>query len=167
MSEKPIFAGGRNILVSKPEPEPVGESAIRDLYLQLLAGWNKRNADEFAALFEEEGHCVGFDGSSMNGRAEIRSHLHQIFADHPTAAYIEKIREMRFLTPDVAVLRAVVGMVPPGQSNLNPAANAIQTIIAVKHEDQWRIALFQNTPAQFHGRPELAEALTEELQQLL
>lgn len=30
-----------------------------------------------------------------------------------------------------------------------------------------RSALFQNTPAQFHGRPELVEALTEELRQLL
>lgn len=28
-------------------------------------------------------------------------------------------------------------------------------------------ALFQNTPAQFHGRPELAQQLTAELQQLL
>jgi hypothetical protein len=27
--------------------------------------------------------------------------------------------------------------------------------------------LSQNTPAQFHGRPELAEALTRELQELL
>ena len=30
-------------------------------------------------------------------------------------------------------------------------------------DGQWRIALFQNTPAQFHGRPEAAEALTDEL----
>jgi len=27
--------------------------------------------------------------------------------------------------------------------------------------------LFQNTPAQFHGRPELVQQLTEELRQLL
>ena len=33
--------------------------------------------------------------------------------------------------------------------------------------DGWRIALYQNTPAQFHGRPELSRALTEELRQLL
>jgi uncharacterized protein (TIGR02246 family) len=74
---------------------------------------------------------------------------------------------VRFLTPDVAILRAVVGRVPPGQSDLNPAANAVQSLVAVKQDDQWRIALFQNTPAQFHGRPELAQKLTEELRQLL
>jgi uncharacterized protein (TIGR02246 family) len=73
----------------------------------------------------------------------------------------------QFLTPEVAILRAVAGMVPPGQSDLNPAVNAVQTLVAAKHDGRWRIALFQNTPAQFHGRPELAQQLTEELRQLL
>lgn len=143
------------------------ESEVRTLYQQLLAGWNKRNAYEFAALFAEDGHVIGFDGSQYNGRAEIESEIGQIFADHPTAAYVGKIREVRFLSPEVAVLRAVVGMVPPGQSDLNPAVNTIQTVVAREHEGWWRIALFQNTPAQFHGRPELVQQLTEELRQLL
>jgi uncharacterized protein (TIGR02246 family) len=129
--------------------------------------WNKRNAADFAALFEEKGHVVGFDGSQMNGRAEIETVIGQIFADHMTAAYVGKIREVRFLTSEVAILRAVAGMAPPGQSDLNPAVNTVQTLVAAKRTAQWRIALFQNTPAQFHGRPELAEALTEELRQLL
>lgn len=143
------------------------ESEVRALYQQLLAGWNKRNAHEFAALFAEDGHVIGFDGSQYNGRAEIETEIGQIFADHQTAAYIGKIRGVRFLSPEVAVLRAVVGMVPPGQSDLNPAVNTIQTVVAGKYEGRWRIALFQNTPAQFHGRPELVQQLTEELRQLL
>ena len=49
---------------------------------------------------------------------------------------------MRFLTPDVAVLRAVAGMVPPGQSDLNPAVNAVQTLVAARQDGQWRIAVF-------------------------
>jgi len=55
-------------------------------------------------------------------------------------------------------------MVPPGKSDINPETNAIQSLIAVRSGDGWQIALFQNTPAQFHGRPEQAKALTEELQ---
>jgi uncharacterized protein (TIGR02246 family) len=143
------------------------EAAIRSLYQQLLAGWNKRSAHDFAAPFAENGHVVSFDGSQYNGRAEIEAEIGQIFADHLTAAYVWKIREARFLTPEVALLRAVAGMRPPGQSELNPAANAIQTLVAARREGEWRIALFQNTPAQFHGRPELSEALTAELRQLL
>lgn len=143
------------------------ESEVRTLYGQLLDAWNGRSSRKFAALFAEEATVVGFDGSLMNGPAEIEGALNQIFADHPTAAYIGKIREVRFLTPEVALLRAVVGMVPSGQSDLNPAVNAIQSLVAMKGKDEWRITLFQNTPAQFHGRPDLADALTQELRQLL
>ncbi|MER3424166.1 MAG: DUF4440 domain-containing protein [Nitrospiraceae bacterium] len=143
------------------------EREVCALYQELLSCWNKRNAADFAALFENDGHAVGFDGSSHNGRAEIESDLSRIFADHPTAAYVGKVRSVRFLTAEVAVLRAVAGMVPPGKTDLNPAVNAIQTMIAVKQDRRWRIALFQNTPAAFHGRPELSEKLTEELRQVL
>ncbi len=108
-----------------------------------------------------------FDGSPLNGQSEIEASLRQIFADHPTAAYVGKIREVRFLTPAVAVLRAVVGMVSPGQSDLNPALNAVQTLVATTRDGRWRIAVFQNTPAAFHGRADLREQLTEELRQVL
>ncbi len=156
-----------NLQTSQSSVNSADEAAIRGLYQQMLAGWNKRNAPEFAALFAEDGNIVGFDGSQYNGRAEIEAEIGKIFADHQTAAYVWKVREVRFLTPDVAILRAVVGMVQPGQPDLNPAANAIQSLVATKQDDKWRIALFQNTPAQFHGRPELVQKLTEELRQLL
>jgi ABC-type ATPase with predicted acetyltransferase domain len=38
---------------------------------------------------------------------------------------------------------------------------------ALISEDQWQIAVFQNTPAQFHRRPELARNMTDELRLLL
>jgi uncharacterized protein (TIGR02246 family) len=140
---------------------------VRALYRQLLDGWNKRSADSFAALFTNDGSVVGFDGSQMTGRAEIASTLQHIFANHSTATYVAKVRSVRFLAPEVAVLRAVAGMVSPGQSDLNPAVNTLQTLVATKRDGQWCIDLFQNTPAQFHGRPELVQELTEELRQLL
>ena len=143
------------------------EQDVRSLYREILTRWNSRNAGALADLFGADANIVGFDGSPLNGRGEIASSLAGIFADHPTASYVGKVREVRFLTPDVAVLRAVAGMVPPGQSDLNPAVNAIQTLVAVKRDGRWHGAVYQNTPAQFHGRPELARQLTEELRQVL
>src|SRR5688572_9415917 len=105
------------------------EPAIRTLYHQLLEGWNRRQAGELAALFTQDGQQVGFDGSHYNGRAAIEAAIGQIFADHQTARYVGKIKEVRWLTADVALLRAVVGMVPPGQADLNPAVNAIQSLV--------------------------------------
>lgn len=45
--------------------------------------------------------------------------------------------------------------------------NTHYTLIVVKKDGNWRIQLFQNTPAQFHGRPELVEQMTEELSAIL
>ncbi len=148
-------------------PKVNKEDDIRSLYRSLLDAWNRRNAEEFAALYEQDGISIGFDGSQMKGQEEIGTTLSQIFADHQTSAYIAKVREVRFLAPEVAILRAICGMVQSGKADLNPAVNAIHTLVARKHENQWRIALFQNTPAQFHGRPDLAENMTEELRQVL
>jgi uncharacterized protein (TIGR02246 family) len=139
---------------------------IKNLYKELLDSWNKQDAMEMASLFAEDGSSVGFDGSQMNGKAQIESEIGQIFSHHQTASYGGKIREVRFLSPAVALLRAVAGMVPPGRKDINPEVNAIQSLIVIKENDMWRISLFQNIPAQFHGRPELAEALTRELQEL-
>jgi uncharacterized protein (TIGR02246 family) len=147
--------------------ETSGDSPIAALYHQLLDNWNRRDASAFAALFDDEGQSIGFDGSPMSGRDEIAKTLGQIFADHVTATYVAKIRDIRLLAPDVALLRAVVGMIPPGQPDINPVVNAMQTIVAVRHGGEWRIALLQNTPAQFHGRPEMAEGLSRELRELL
>lgn len=137
------------------------------LYRQLLESWNRRDPSGYAALFADDGHAIGFDGSQMHGRGEIEASLRRIFADHLTAAYVGKVKAETQLGDDVTVVRAICGMVPPGRSELNPAVNAIQTLVAVRSAGRWKIAHFQNTPAQFHGRPDLADALTNELRQLL
>jgi uncharacterized protein (TIGR02246 family) len=141
------------------------EQSVRALYEGILAYWNARDAGRMAAVFTRDCHLVGFDGSQLEGRAAVESEMTRIFADHPTARYVGIIRQVQFLSRTVAALRAVAGMVPPGQTDLNPALNTIQTLIATKQDESWRVALYQNTPAQFHGRPEAVKALTDELRQ--
>ena len=143
------------------------EQAVAALYRRFLDSWNRRDAAAMAALFDENGYLVGFDGSSMTGPEEIERTIAGIFADHQTMPYVGKVRDVRFLTPDSAMLRAVAGMPFRDQKALNPAVNTIQTLVAVQRESAWRIALLQNTPAQFHGRADLSQALTDELEQLL
>jgi uncharacterized protein (TIGR02246 family) len=133
------------------------------LYARMLEAWNRRDADGFTQLFADNCSIVGFDGSQMNGRAESHAQLSAIFASHPTASYVAKVREVRSLDSHVALLRSVVGMVPPGQRDVNPAVNAVQSVVVVLESDQPRIALLHNTPAAFHGRPQLSEQLTTEL----
>jgi uncharacterized protein (TIGR02246 family) len=137
------------------------------LYETLLNAWNRQDGDAMAATFADDGEMIGFDGSQVGGRSEIASEMSRIFADHETATFVWKVRSARPLAPGLGLLRAVAGMVPPGQSDINPDVNTHHTVLASRSDDGWRIVLFQNTPAQFHGRPELKERLTEELRRLL
>jgi len=41
--------------------------------------------------------------------------------------------------------------------------NAVQSVVVVHNAGEMRIALLHNTPAAFHGRPNLGEELTREL----
>jgi uncharacterized protein (TIGR02246 family) len=140
---------------------------IHALYQHLIDGWNHRSAHAMAEHFTEDGEMIGFDGSLSIGREEILSHLKPIFEHHLTAPFVSKIKSVRLVGSDAAILRAIAGMVPHGQSDVQPNLNTHHTLVAVNSEGKWRIQLFQNTPAQFHGRPELVEQMTEELRQLL
>lgn len=69
---------------------------IKRLYEQILTGWNQQDAT-----------LVGFDGSQIESRAGIEAHLQPIFADHPTAVYIAKVREVRPLHKGVWQLKII------------------------------------------------------------
>ncbi|MCG7337433.1 SgcJ/EcaC family oxidoreductase [Sporosarcina sp. ACRSM] len=140
---------------------------VQNLYQKLIDAWNRRDAKGMSEQFAEHGVQIGFDGSKIIGQEEIFLHVKPIFEEHPTAPFVTKVKDIRSLGDDAAILHAIAGMIPPGKSDIEPAVNAHQTLVAVKQDRGWRIELFQNTPAQFHGRPELVEEMTEELRQLL
>jgi uncharacterized protein (TIGR02246 family) len=139
------------------------DAAVLALYGRLIDGWNDRDGDAFAAPFAPWGTVIGFDGSEQNGREAIAAAMRQIFEDHETAGYVAVVKHVGSLGPAASMLRASAGMIPPGSSHLDPSLNARQTVIATQRDGRWEIVLFQNTAAQFHGRPDLAERFTDEL----
>jgi len=143
------------------------EDEIRSLYAALIERWNARDAAGFAGLMEPDVTVVGFDGSPLDGAAAVEKSMRAIFANHPTAAFVTIVRGVRLIGADVGILRAAAGMVPPGKDDIMPDRNAIQSLAAHHDGERWRIALFQNTPALFHGRPEALEALNGELREAL
>jgi uncharacterized protein (TIGR02246 family) len=138
-------------------PAPENETEVLDLYTRLLSAWNARDAKAYAALFAPDAVVVGFDGSQFSGD-EAEGHLTPIFADHPTAAYVAQVRRVRPIGPSALLVHAVVGMIPPGKDALNPATDAVQTLVAeLTTAGRWEIVLFQNTPAQHGADAELTE----------
>jgi uncharacterized protein (TIGR02246 family) len=142
----------------------MNECGVETLYRDLLDHWNHRDASGFAMLFRDDGSIVGFDGTSVESAGLIKDHLAKIFDDHVPPTFVGKVREIRPLGPDAALLRSVAGMLPPGRMNVEPELNATQVLVAARRAGEWRIVHFQSTPARFDGRPEEAEALTAELQ---
>lgn len=147
--------------------DSAAERETRELYRQLVETWDKRNARDYALLFAPDGNIVGFDGTQVFGQLEIGAHLSEIFSHHQTARYVSIVREVRSLAEGATILSAVTGMVPPGKDDISPDVNAVQTMVAVRRSGTWKIALFQNTPAALHGRPDAAKKLTEELRAAL
>jgi uncharacterized protein (TIGR02246 family) len=111
----------RSILSAKEEllMNSACSNEIRMLYQQLLDGWNKRDANAMAELFTQDGEMIGFDGSQSIGNAEIFTHLEPILENHPTASFVSKVREVLALSHEVAMLRSIAGMVPPGKTDIN------------------------------------------------
>jgi uncharacterized protein (TIGR02246 family) len=157
-------AGGRLARPVSDGDNP--EAEVSALYRRVLDGWNRASGEDFAAPFADDGEVVGFDGSESSGRAAIAAEMARVFADHATGTYVGKVRGVRVLG-EVAILRAVAGMVPAGRTDLEPKLNTVQTLVAARREGEWRVVLYQNTPARLDGRPELVEHLTEELREEL
>jgi uncharacterized protein (TIGR02246 family) len=131
--------------------------AAREIYRSLLTAWNERDAHGFADLFAPDGIMIGYDGSSAESPDGVFDHLDPIFTNHPTATYVAHVRDVRSIGADLSLLRAMAGMVPPGEDQVNPAVNALHTVLVRGAGETARIVLFQNTPAQYHGRQDLSD----------
>lgn len=158
MSSKPIPAH---------DPQRLAETEVRALYRQIINAWNRRSSHAIADLFDADGVVIQCDGLELKGRAEIMFGHAQLFGEHHTGAFVGKVRSVIFPDADVAVLRASAGMVMPGETDFDSRLNAVQTLVAARHDGRWQVVLFQNTPAQFKDRPGEAAALADELRRQL
>ncbi|MFF1874408.1 SgcJ/EcaC family oxidoreductase [Kitasatospora herbaricolor] len=150
-----------------PELSHADESAVRGLYHRMLDGWNTGDGSAFAGPFAGDGEAIGPDGSRYVGRSAIAAEFGRILAEREPAEYVARVRRVRPLAPGAALLDAVAGLVPPDAEDIDPALNALHTVIAVNRGAGWRIALLQQTPARFGARPDLAAELTAELRALV
>jgi uncharacterized protein (TIGR02246 family) len=122
------------------------EAAVRDLYQELMDAWNRGSGEAFAAVFAEDGDLVAFDGTHFEGREEIAPFHQELFDKWLKGTrLVGRVKDVRFLGPDVAVMHAVGSTVMRGKSEPSPERDSIQTLVAVRRDGEWRLAAFQNT----------------------
>ena len=144
------------------------QAALRALYQQVMDGWNQGSGDAFAAVFTEDGDLIGFDGTHFKGRQEIAPFHQQLFDKWLKGSrLVGQVKDVRFLSPDVALMHAVGGTVMRGKSEPSPERDSIQTLVATRQEgDQWHLAAFQNTrlhPMDSSAGPFLVWTLSDQL----
>jgi uncharacterized protein (TIGR02246 family) len=135
-------------MTMRPEPneKTADEAAVRDLYQELMDGWNRGSGDAFATAFTDDGDLVAFDGTHFKGREEIAPFHQELFDKWMKGTrLVGRVEDVRFLSPDVVLMHAIGGTVMRGKSEPSPERASIQTLVAVRQDDKWRLAAFQNT----------------------
>jgi uncharacterized protein (TIGR02246 family) len=130
----------------KTTPNPVDESAIRDLLQRLGEAWDRGDADAYASLFTEDADYAVFDGTHLKGRQEISDTHRPLFERFMKGSCLfTESSSMRFLSPDVALIHSKGAVLRTRQKHPSSRRLSVQTMVAVRGEEGWRFVAFQNT----------------------
>lgn len=123
------------------------EALLADLPMQMVAAWNRGDADAFAAPFTETADFVVFEGTHLRGHEEIAAFHRQIFATVVRGTSLEGgVRFVRLLATDRAVIHAWVRYTNlPGVHAPTPGRDSMQLYVATKRAGQWSIDAMQNS----------------------
>jgi uncharacterized protein (TIGR02246 family) len=129
-----------------PPPALAGETAVPHLFHRLLDAWGRGDGAGYGALFTAEAEYIGFDGSRTVGSEAIARSHQELFDTWLRGTRLTgRIEQVRWLTPEVALVTATGGTIFAGEDTPRPSRNSIQTLVAVRQDGAWRFAAFHNT----------------------
>ncbi len=83
------------------------ESALHELFNRLEHTWNAGDATAYGECFTPDCDYITFEGGHLQGRNENAKAHQQLFNTFLKGSKLEgRIKDIRFLTPDVGVLHA-------------------------------------------------------------
>ena len=122
------------------------QAAIAALTQKVLAAWAYQDADTFANVFVEDGTMI-LSGVYCSGRAEIRDHMVKEFEGRWRGTQVTgKPISIRALGPDVMLLLSLGGILAAGETEVTEGSAIRASWLAVRTDDGWRLAAYQNTP---------------------
>lgn len=122
------------------------EKALSVLFQQMIDGWNQGDGQAYAAPFTEDADYVIIDGMHIKGREAIAfGHQHNFDTVYKGRKMEGHVKDIRFLSTDIALLHADGVLQIPGQAGVASEQPATMTIVAIRQTDGWGFTAFQNT----------------------
>ncbi len=129
--------------IASIRPDQVNEAAIRKLYADFTAAWNRHDVAAMASMWTIDGDHLEPDGHMAKGREAIQAlldHQHKtVFKDTTLDLDIDAVW---FVTGDVALVDgsyALIGARDPKGNEL-PVRKGHLTSILLKEHGRWNIA---------------------------
>jgi uncharacterized protein (TIGR02246 family) len=121
-------------------------AALVGLTHRIAGAWREYDADAFAGIFTEDGTMI-LPGVHCKGRDEIRAFMAKGFEGPYKGSQVTGTPfEVRYFTPDIALLLTQGGVIAPGESSVQDDRTVRASWLAVKQDGEWRLAAYQNTP---------------------
>jgi len=114
---------------------------------RIVAAWTDLDADAFAEVFTPDATMV-MPGLYRKGREAIRTFMSAAFAGpYKGTQVVGEPIDVRFLSPDTAVLVTVGGVRPVEATEVADEARVRATWVLVNGTDGWQLAAYHNGPS--------------------
>ena len=118
-------------------------AALHELFDSVTDAWNRADARAFGAAFSADADYITFIGTHYHGRAKIVDAHDALWRRYLRGSrLVGVISDIRFVTPDVAVLTGVGRVRRHRFSGSKP--DKAQTYVAVRDEHGWQFTAFHN-----------------------
>lgn len=115
--------------------------------LRLVAAWAKNDADGVASVFTDDGILILPGDVYKKGREEIRAFMAAAYAGPFKGSGVTgNPVDVRFAADDIALLRTHGGILPEGETEIDPELAVRSTWVVVKQDNEWKLAAYQNSP---------------------
>ncbi|MGW3202884.1 SgcJ/EcaC family oxidoreductase [Streptomyces sp. NPDC001135] len=122
-------------------PEVTAVTAVLE---ELVAAWERQDADAYGELFTEDATYITYVGTFYQGRRDIVDSHRALFTSFlKDTKLADEVLDIRFHGPDVAVVN---GRGDTYKTKRPRKLSKIQTYTLIRqHDGTWRIAAFHNT----------------------
>ena len=123
------------------------EKEVLSVPLRLVAAWAKYDSDAVANVFLKDGVLILPGDVLKKSRDDIQAFMAAAYAGpFKGTRVVGAAVDVRFVSDEVALLRTHGGILGPGHTEIVPAMAVRSTWVVVKTENDWKLAVYQNSP---------------------